>query len=117
MWWTPSTIHGSIDNALDCLISPLKGFLMLIMWLTSPDLDPKHSEIVKHLMTIVARCAVTNQLGRSSPCGNKTLECLEKFSLWCDVFNMNEFGCSANEDIGICESDVNCRNLGLNLIH
>ena len=48
-----SSIHSSVDNPFESLVSPLKWVLVLIIWFASPNLDPEHSEIVKDLVAIM----------------------------------------------------------------
>ena len=53
VWRRSCSVHGSIDNTLESLISSFKGILVLIVRFTGPNLDPKHSEVVKYLVAVV----------------------------------------------------------------
>ena len=99
MWRCSCPVHGSIHNPFEGLISPFKWVLVLIIGLTSPNFDPKHSEIVKDLVRVVARGTVTNHSVRGSPCGNKALQSLKKWSRWSNMLRVNQMGFSANEDV------------------
>jgi len=117
MGWCSNTVHDGVDQSLQLLDPALSKVLMLIMQLTLPIINAVSLQDLLELVADFDLGMVTDELGRSFPCPDLILQCVDELLINFNGINISYEGFYANKNLSDGGTRVNSWSIGIDGVH